>query len=170
MLRDVLGGVGVAADGSLSEQIATLGEQQAVEGVRLAAHPAVEALWTVPRRSSGIGIVYFQAAADGPRADVVPEDREAFSGGRFTVHDIDCGHCQMMAPTRSLASAALCPSTSQDIERGPGVQLLSETDFADLALDAEEDLSQVWRRLRTGGTCPSAAAAWHQAWLLASGF
>ncbi|MFC7307917.1 amino acid adenylation domain-containing protein [Streptomyces monticola] len=97
MLRDVLGGIGFAADGTSSQQLATLGEQ-AVEGVRRTAEAAVEVLRTVPPRSSDIDIVYFRAAADPARAQAAPTDWKTFGGGRISLHDVDCGHYQLMEP------------------------------------------------------------------------
>ncbi|WP_434599555.1 non-ribosomal peptide synthetase [Streptomyces sp. A5-4] len=115
MLRDVLGGIGFSADGGPGEQLVSLGER-AVEGVRLAADCAVEVLRTVPPHSSDIDIVYFRAAADGPRDGVLPGSWAAFGGGRFTMHDIDCGHYRMMDPA---PLADICRALSEHVaERG----------------------------------------------------
>ncbi|MFF3643682.1 amino acid adenylation domain-containing protein [Streptomyces sp. NPDC002564] len=113
MLRGVLAEVGIAADGRLSEQVAILGERT-VEGVRLAAHSAVEVLRTTPPRAVGVDLVHFRATADGPPADVAREAWKPYGGGRFTAYDIDCGHHRMMDP-RPLA--ALCGALSGHLDR-----------------------------------------------------
>ncbi|WP_369214452.1 amino acid adenylation domain-containing protein, partial [Streptomyces flavofungini] len=96
LLDGVLAEVGIAPDGSLSEQIATLGAR-AVEGVRLAARSATEVLRTVPPRAD-IDLVHFRATADGPPAGAARERWTAYGEGRFTAYDIDCDHHAMMGP------------------------------------------------------------------------
>lgn len=95
MLRRVLEDVGFAADGTPPDQLAALGEA-AVEGVRMTARTAVEILRTEPPRGSGIDIVHFRAAATTEPEYKEPKEWERFGGAGLTVHDIDCGHHQML--------------------------------------------------------------------------
>ncbi|MFI1104555.1 amino acid adenylation domain-containing protein [Streptomyces melanogenes] len=109
MLDHVLRGVGFAADGTPSEQIAALGER-AAEGVRLTARTAVEVLRAAPPRAAGIDVVHFRATAGTPVAQALPEEWKAYGGGAFSGHDVDCGHYDMVEPA---PLAAICGVLSE---------------------------------------------------------
>ncbi|WP_442738393.1 amino acid adenylation domain-containing protein [Streptomyces pseudogriseolus] len=97
MMRSVLDGIGFDADGTPSQHLAALGDR-AVEGVRRAAQGAVRILRSTPPHGTDIDVLHFRAAAEEHRPERDPKVWEAFTGGRLTVYDIDCGHYQMTDP------------------------------------------------------------------------
>ncbi|MEV8556478.1 hypothetical protein AB0478_08455 [Streptomyces sp. NPDC051917] len=62
----------------------------------MTAATAVGFLRTVPPHSGGIHVVFFRVAAETGPPPTKPTGWERFSGGRVTVHDVGCGHHQML--------------------------------------------------------------------------